>query len=91
MLNHSLLAPTRRVTLDFESLVITFYLKGFVGVAHAVISEILTGRFSRQLLLAARAKRSVSCPLHILHRDEADQRLTNCETNRLAHKTLCGL
>jgi hypothetical protein len=90
MLNHSLLAPTRRVTLDFERLVISFYLKGLVRVAHAMISEILTGRFSRQLLVAASAKRSVSRPLHILHRDEADQRLTNRETNRLAHKNLCA-
>ena len=62
MLNHSLLAPTRRITLDFERLVISFYLKGLVRVAHAVISEILTGRFSRQLLVAATAKRSASSP-----------------------------
>ena len=60
MLNHSLLAPTQRVTLDFEGLVISFYLKGLVRVAHAVISEILTGLLSRQLLVAATAKRSVS-------------------------------
>ena len=63
MLNHSFLsAPTQRIRLDFESLVISFYLnkKGLVRVAQAVISEILTGRFSRQLLVAATAKRSVS-------------------------------
>ena len=75
MLNHSLLAPTRRImldfALDFERLVISFYLKGLVRVAHAVISEILTGRFSRQLLVAASDKRSVSRPLHILLRNQA--------------------
>jgi hypothetical protein len=72
MLNHSQFAPTRRIRLDFWRLLgalgwtskrygnMFLFTRAGNCLPHAVISEILTGRFSRQLFVAATANRRVS-------------------------------